>query len=50
MANGQVHFYLFYFFIYLFIFFFFFSFDREKQPFNVNNGKFSFTIHFVPLV
>ena len=25
----------------------FFSFDREEQPFNLNNGKFSFTIHCV---
>ena len=30
--------------------FFFFSFDREEQPFNLNNGKFSFTIRCVPLV
>ena len=27
-----------------------FSFDGEEQPFNLNNGKFSFTIHCVPLV
>ena len=33
-----------------FLFFFFFSFDREEQPFNLNNGKFSFTIHCVLLV
>ena len=29
---------------------FFFSFDRAKQPLNLNNGKFLFTIHCVPLV
>ena len=27
-----------------------FSFDREEQHFNLNNGKFSFTINYVPLV
>ena len=28
----------------------FFSFDKAEQPLDLNNGKFQFTIHCVPLV